>query len=259
MLPPDTRLLADPPAVAAEACRLIGEAAQDAIRQRGEFRLVLAGGTTPRLAYERLAGTAQDWSKWQVFFGDERCLPADHADRNSRMAEAAWLERVAIPPAQIHAIAAEHGAARAAADYARTLNGRRPFDLVLLGMGEDGHTASLFPGPVAGHGAAEASAGGVANAGASAGSSAVSQVGANAASHADDALVIPVLDAPKPPAERVSLSYTALRDSRRQLVLVTGAGKAAALAAWRAGAALPIARAVRDDACLLVDRAAWAG
>lgn len=226
MLPHYTLVLPDPAAVAVEAALLIGEAAHQAIRQRGIFRLVLAGGSTPRRAYQLLASTAQDWAKWEIFFGDERGLPADHRERNSMIAFDAWLARVAVPPAQIHVIPAERGATGAAADYARLIGSRRPFDLVLLGMGEDGHTASLFPGAPAG----------------------------------DDAAVIAVADAPKPPAERVSLNYASLRDTHRQLVLVTGPGKADALAAWResdpAAAVLPIARAVRDDACLLADRAA---
>lgn len=224
MLPDYTLVLADPQAVATEAALLIGEAAHQAIRQRGVFRLVLAGGATPRRTYELLAASAQDWSKWEIFFGDERCLPADHPERNSLMALDAWLARVAIPVERIHVIAAERGAALAAADYARLIANRRPFDLVLLGMGEDGHTASLFPGAPA----------------------------------ADDAAVVAVAAAPKPPAARVSLNEAALRDTQRQLVLVAGASKAAALAAWRRGdgAALPIARVVRADACLLADRAA---
>lgn len=228
MLPQYTLALSDPAAVAVEAALLIGEAAHQAIAQRGIFRLVLAGGATPHRAYQLLASTAQDWAKWEVFFGDERCLPPDHPERNSLMAFEAWLARVAIPPARIHVIAAERGASSAAADYAQLIASRRPFDLVLLGMGEDGHTASLFPGAAA-----------------------------------SDAAVIAVGDAPKPPAERVSLNYASLRDTHRQLVLVTGSGKAAALAAWQSGdpaaADLPIARAVHDEACLLVDRAAMPG
>lgn len=226
MLPQYTLVLADPAAVAVEAALLIGEAAHQAIRQRGVFRLVLAGGSTPRRAYQLLATTAQDWAKWEIFFGDERCLPVDHPERNSMIAFEAWLARVAIPPAQIHVIPAERGAAAAAAEYAKLIDRRRPFDLVLLGMGEDGHTGSLFPGgPTVG-----------------------------------DATVIAVSNAPKPPAERVSLNYASLGNTPRQLVLVTGSGKAAALAAWGASSPanpeLPIARVVHEDACLLADRAA---
>lgn len=218
MLPVDTRLLAAPAAVAAEACRLISAAASDAIAQRRIFRLVLAGGTTPGRVYQCLATTAQQWVAWEIFWGDERCLPADDPVRNSRMAQTNWLDHVAIPAAQIHPIPAELGAARAAAKYAETIRNKQPFDLVLLGIGEDGHTASLFPGRKA-------------------------QTGA----------VIAVHDAPKPPAERVSLNFATLRACRQQLVIVTGSEKAAALAAWQHGQNLPIAQAVRRDACLLLD------
>ena len=218
MLPADTRVLADPAAVAAEACRLISAAAAAAIAQRRIFRLVLAGGTTPGRVYQQLATTAQQWAAWEIFWGDERCLPADDPGRNSRMAQTRWLDHVAIPATQIHPIPAELGAAEAAAQYAETIRDKPPFDLVLLGIGEDGHTASLFPGRKA---------------------------------QAD--AVISVHDAPKPPAERVSLNFETLRACRQQLVIVTGAEKAAALAAWQHGQNLPIAQAVRRDACLLLD------
>ncbi len=218
MLPVDTRLLAAPEAVAAEACRLISAAAAAAIALRRIFRLVLAGGTTPGQVYERLATTPQEWAAWEIFWGDERCLPADDPARNSRMAQMRWLDHVAIPAAQTHPISAELGAAEAAAQYAETIHNKQPFDLVLLGIGEDGHTASLFPRRKA-------------------------QAGA----------VIAVHDAPKPPAERVSLNFETLRACRQQIVIVTGSEKAAALAAWQHGQNLPIAQAVRRDACLLLD------
>ena len=218
MLPADTRVLADPEAVATEACHLISAAAAAAIAQRRIFRLVLAGGTTPGQVYKQLATTAQQWAAWEIFWGDERCLPADDPGRNSRMAQTRWLDHVAIPATQIHPIPAELGAAEAAAQYAETIRNKQPFDLVLLGIGEDGHTASLFPGRK-------------------------TQAGA----------VIAVHDAPKPPAQRVSLNFETLRACRQQLIIVTGAEKAAALAAWQHGQNLPIAQAVRRDACLLLD------
>lgn len=220
MLPMDMRILADQEALAAEACRLIASAAHDAIRQRQRFHLVLAGGSTPRRAYELLAATRQAWQAWEIFWGDERCLPADDPARNSNMAIEAWLAQVPIPEQQIHPIAAELGATEAAAEYAELIARKLPFDLVLLGLGEDGHAASLFAGREPGM-----------------------------------ADVIAVDDAPKPPRRRVSLGYTALRACRNQLVLVSGAEKADALAAWRRGDDLPITRAVRADACLLVDQA----
>ncbi len=214
MLPSDTQVCVDAEAVAQRACELIVAAAQVAIRERDVFRLVLAGGSTPQRAYDLLAKTQQDWDKWEIFWGDERCLPVEHVERNSRMS---------LPTARRFPIPAELGAEAAALAYAQTIREKLPFDVVMLGMGEDGHTASLFPGFV------------------------------------DDptALTQTVFDAPKPPPERVSLSVAALQACRQQLVLVTGAGKVKALAQWRGGARLPIALAVRADACLLVDAAAY--
>ncbi|MBS1157821.1 MAG: 6-phosphogluconolactonase [Proteobacteria bacterium] len=218
MLPVNSKILPDPEEVAAHACRIVIAEAEAALRERQVFRIVLAGGNTPRRTYEMLAGMAQDWRAWEIFWSDERCLPAEHAGRNSRLAQEAWLSRVAIPAGQIHAIPAELGAARAAAEYTWLIVDRQPFDLLLLGMGDDGHTASLF------------STGGDPN-----------------------APVIAVHNAAKPPGERVSLNYQTLRACRQQLVLVTGAEKAAALFAWQQGADLPIAHAVRSDASLLAD------
>jgi 6-phosphogluconolactonase len=218
MLPADLRILPTPDAVAAEACRLIGIAAHQAIHERHIFRLLLAGGSTPQRTYERLATTAQDWAAWEIFWSDERCLPPDDPGRNSRASYLQWLQHVAIPAAQIHPIPVERGPQQAAADYAACLAGALPFDLVLLGMGEDGHTASLFPG------AADFSG----------------PVGA-------------VFNAPKAPSQRVSLNFAPLRACRQQLVLITGAEKAAAVAAWQRTDNLPIARAVDPAACLLLD------
>ncbi|MGD2113115.1 MAG: 6-phosphogluconolactonase [Gammaproteobacteria bacterium] len=179
-----------------------------AIADHGCFRIVLAGGRTPGAVYRRLADAAADWPRWQVYFGDERCLPADDPERNSVMAARAWLDRVPIPPEQVHPVPAEQGAAAAAAAYRAIVQAALPFDLVLLGMGEDGHTASLFPGHV----------------------------------HAAEELVHAVHDAPKPPPERVSLGLAALNDAGAVMVLVTGSGKRAAVERWRRGDNLPVAR-----------------
>jgi 6-phosphogluconolactonase len=172
------------------------------------FRIVLAGGGTPQAVYRQLARAEADWARWQVYFGDERCLPSTHPDRNSLMAMENWLAGVAIPQANIHVIPAERGAAEAAHAYAPVIDAARPFDLVLLGMGEDGHTASLFPG----------------------------QRSLSAAS------VIAVHAAPKPPAERVSLGEAALNDAHAVLVLVTGRAKHDAVQHWKQGEDLPVAR-----------------
>ncbi len=218
MLPEDVRVLKDSEAVARAACRLIATAAREAIRERFVFRLVLAGGKTPRRAYELLAETAQDWGAWEIFWSDERCLPADHPERNSRMAQDAWLNRVAIPASHIHPIPVELGAAKAAIAYAETIRDKQPFDLVILGMGEDGHTASLFPG---------------------------SKDGVTP--------VLAVTRAKNPPAERVSLNTRELSNCRGQLVIITGDHKTQALAGWRQGMDLPIAHAVKSNACVLID------
>ncbi|MGD8616525.1 MAG: 6-phosphogluconolactonase [Gammaproteobacteria bacterium] len=214
----------DPDAVAGGLVRRIGAAARDAIEARGRFNLVLAGGSTPQMAYRRLAQADADWPHWHLYLGDERCLPPEHPDRNSVMITKAWLGRVSVPLEQIHWIGAEQGAETAAAGYEAVVRGGLPFDLVLLGMGEDGHTASLFPGrePVS------------------------------------DALVVPVHDAPKPPPERVSLSYGALSETRALLLAVTGASKRAAVEEWSRGASLPVSRLqCAGGIDVLLDEAAW--
>lgn len=190
-----------------QAAWMIACCAREALAERGVFHLVLAGGTTPEALYRRLAELATDWSAWQLYFGDERCLQKADPARNDRMVRTAWLDHVALTAAQIHAIPAELGADAAARRYGGTLADVPEFDLVLLGLGEDGHTASLFPGHVWPEGL--------------------------------DA--IPVSDAPKPPAERVSLSPGRLSRARRVFFLVAGAGKRAALKQWRTGARLPAA------------------
>ncbi|AKF07907.1 6-phosphogluconolactonase [Sandaracinus amylolyticus] len=133
--------------------------ARAAVAARGVFTIALAGGATPRPVYERLAQPSFvgriDWSRARIFFGDERCVPPDHPESNYRMAREALLDRVPIPAANVHRIAGEDEPEHAARAYERTLRAcfgdvegppARSFDLVLLGMGDDGHTASLFPG-----------------------------------------------------------------------------------------------------------------
>ena len=127
------------------AAQAIFKASQVAINLHGAFHIVLVGGNTPRHVYELLRTVDTDWHLWHIYFGDERCLPSAHPERNSSMAAQAWLDHVSIPPNQIHIIAAEQHAETAAQDYAQILNNIDRFDLVILGLGEDGHTASLFP------------------------------------------------------------------------------------------------------------------
>ncbi|BAO44658.1 6-phosphogluconolactonase [Thiolapillus brandeum] len=218
-------MLADAQAVAREAVARILESASGALKARGVFRWVLAGGGTPRLAYELLVQANRDWRGWQFYLGDERCLPPDDPERNSRMLDQALFRQAAIEQEQIHMIPAQLGAETGAAVYAETIRNSLPFDLVLLGLGEDGHTASLFPGH----------------------------------EYAPDALVVPVHDAPKPPPDRISLGYGALSSARQLLFLVNGTGKHPALSAWRAGKDIPPARIAAEDVQVLADQAAANG
>ena len=185
-------------------------AAQLAINRSGLFRIVLAGGTTPRQVYALLKNMTADWHKWHIYFGDERCLPTDNPDRNSVMATSAWLDYVNIPADQIHAITAELGAEKAAQAYSQLLDDIDQFDLVLLGLGEDGHTASLFPTQVEGI-------------------------------RPDAPAAVAVHNSPKPPADRVSLSARKLSQSRQVLFLVTGEAKRQAVNEWRSGKDIPAA------------------
>lgn len=189
------------------------QAASSAITARGSFSIVLAGGTTPRQVYELLRHAHADWSKWHIYHNDDRCLPVGHADRNSLMAREAWLDHVAVPASQIHDIPAELGPIEGAKAYAKTLKSVGDFDLVLLGLGEDGHTASLFPGHTW-----------------------------------DDSVdAFPVFNSPKPPAERISISARRLSQAREVIFLVTGAGKQEAVDNWRKGVAIP-ATVIRPEA-----------
>lgn len=200
-------VLMDQDAVAQETAYRVLRAAEAAIAERGVFRIVLAGGRTPERAYRLLAEAQADWGNWEIYFGDERCLPPGDGERNSVMASQTWLDHVPIPSYRIHPIPVELGAEKAAREYARLVGDALPFDVVLLGMGEDGHTASLFPDH----------------------------------DHPEDELVHAVHEAPKPPPDRVTLSAPALGNTRRILVLVTGSNKSPAIQAWCQGQPVPIA------------------
>lgn len=150
----ELRVFPDADAVAAAVADAFVEDAQAAISERGAFFVALAGGGTPKAAYHLLAeqpraGTV-DWQHVHVYFGDERCVPPDHPDSNYRMARDTFLSRVPIPEQNVHRMHGEADPLVAARDYAQLLvqsMGDIPaFDLIMLGMGTDGHTASLFPG-----------------------------------------------------------------------------------------------------------------
>ncbi len=195
----------------AEAESRIAAAAAEAIEHRGAFHIVLAGGTTPQSLYKRLAAAGIGGPDWHVWFGDERCLRAGHPERNETMARLAWLDASCIPEENIHGIPAGPDPRASARRYAGKLADVGEFDLVLLGIGEDGHTASLFPGDAADH-------------------------------ESESEPAIPVFGAPKPPPERVSLTAARLSRSRQVMVLATGQGKADAIRRWRRGDDLPVSR-----------------
>ncbi|MDQ6993902.1 MAG: 6-phosphogluconolactonase, partial [Mariprofundus sp.] len=205
----NTLLCADAEAVALRASTVVVEVAAAAIAARGVFHWVLAGGTTPKRCYQLLREASVDWSKVHIWFGDERCLPVGDAARNDQMADEALLKDVAIPAAQIHRMNTELGAEAAAEQYAILLKSAPVMDLVLLGIGEDGHTASLFP----------------------------DNPGLD-----DLRLALPVYHSPKPPSDRVSMGYAVLNSAHRCLMMVAGKGKADAMSRIFAGEKLPVAR-----------------
>ncbi|AEB11765.1 6-phosphogluconolactonase [Marinithermus hydrothermalis] len=188
-------------------------------RLRAGGRAVFAGGRTPLAAYRHLAQSDLHWSRIQLIVSDERCVPPEAPERNDR----ALREALGNLGYTLHAYPAEHGPVAAAEAMEAVVASLVPFDLVLLGLGEDGHTASLFPA----HAALEA-----------------------------PTLVAPVFQAPKPPPSRVTLTPRALSQTPTVLYLVTGSGKRAALRAWLAGEDLPPKRIQAPEVLVFADTAA---
>lgn len=199
---PNSRLGSSPPmaieicdagSVAAASAQRIAEALRQAISSEGQASLALAGGSTPRAAYEALAKiSGLDWARISVYFGDERAVAPDHPESNYFMARAALFERVALPVANIHRMHAEAPERDAAA---RAYEALLPDHLtvLVLGIGEDGHTASLFPG--------------------------------SPALLERTRRVVPVVG-PKPPPERLSITPRVIEAAKCCIVLAVGAGKA---------------------------------
>jgi len=227
-----------PAALSDTAARWIADTIQGAVRDRAACYLALSGGETPRASYQRLSRDPYPqevpWAALHVFWSDERRVPYGDPASNFGMARAAFLDHVPIPAAQIFPMPVEEpDGSQAPAAYAQTLRkvpadsaGWPRFDLILLGLGEDGHTASLFPG--------------------------------------DDALretsaPVRAVRAPKPPQERLTLTLPVLNAARSVLFLVQGASKRSALQAARrrdprlpAGLVQPVAGELR----FIVDREA---
>jgi 6-phosphogluconolactonase len=219
---------ADPEAAAQAAAAEFARACATAVTERGRACLALSGGQSPRRAFELFADAPLPWADVYVAQVDERCVPRDDARRNRATLEQVLVERGPLPRANLLAMPVDRDdVEHAAIEYSRLLAqqlGPSPrFDLVHLGLGEDGHTASLVPG--------------------------------DAALDVDDRDV--TLSATYQGTRRMTLTVPALRRARERLWLVTGEAKATALAALLAGSAdTPAARVLREDDIVVADRAA---
>lgn len=182
------------------AQRIVGRLAE--VQQSGRTpSIVLTGGTIAIAAYERIQPGDVDWTDVDVYWGDERFVAAGHADRNDQQARDAFLSRLGVPGSRLHTMpASDEGfpSIGAAADAHASVLPDEPFDLVLLGVGPDGHVASLFPG--------------------------------FAQLHETERRVVGVGGSPKPPPERISLTFPAINHARSVWLIVSGDGKAEAVA-----------------------------
>jgi 6-phosphogluconolactonase len=235
-------VVADQGELAEAAARMAMADLEAAVQAHGSATWVLTGGGTPMAAYRRLAGhdlrAGVEWDRVRVAMGDERCVPVDHPDSNWGQAAAALLDHVPIPDHHRLRPKGELPGEQAAEDYQAAL-GKLPagtgggprLEVVWLGVGEDGHCLSLFPG--------------------------------RPEVEVTDRLVVAVHDAPKPPPDRVSLTLAAMAGVERLLVLAAGPAKAEPAARARAGDdRLPLTRAVAavrasgGSVTWLLDRAA---
>ena len=149
----EVEVLPDEAALIERSLQLTVDKIQAAINERGLCTIALSGGSTPKPLYEAIAAQKLDWDKIHVFWGDERYVPPDHPDSNQLMARRAWLDSVNIPDANIHPMPTDEADPAVAArkyeehltQFFQTQAGFPALDLVLLGIGDDGHTASLFP------------------------------------------------------------------------------------------------------------------
>ncbi len=198
----------DSESVAERAAAHVTRQLKRAREERGTAHIALSGGTTPGRTYELLAADPSLWEEVEVWFADERCVPPQDPESNYLLAEQALLSPAGIPAERVHRMRGELGPADGAHSYEQELtSGAIPleedlplFDLIVLGIGPDGHVASLFPG-------------------------------AETLDAGDEAICLGVSDSPKPPPERLTLSLAVLRAARGCLLLATGASKADAVSA----------------------------
>jgi 6-phosphogluconolactonase len=232
-----TRLTSCPDAetVAQRAAAHVERQLQRAYGERGVAHLALSGGTTPGRTYELLAAKPEDLAGVELWFADERCVGPEDPESNYRLAVETLLGRASIPPERVHRMQGEVGPEAGARSYAEELargfsgesESTPVFDLIVLGIGPDGHVASLFPG------AATLDAG-------------------------REAVCLGVTDSPKPPPERITLSLAVLRAARECLLLATGASKADAVSAMLAEPSrhVPASLLRRERLTVIVDDAA---
>jgi 6-phosphogluconolactonase len=224
---PQVIVVKDSAELAERAAAHVAALAREAVRDRKAFHVALAGGTTPRVMYEKLS-TRDDvaWRSVHVWFGDERAVPTDHDDSNYRMVKESLLERTPIPSANVHRMVADDADLDvAAANYATALPEK--LDLIILGMGDDGHTASLFPG---------------------------------AAALQEELKRVVSVTGPKAPPKRLTVTPLVIAAARAKLVLAVGTGKADMLARVLVGPVNPLALPVQlaRDGVWIIDEAAAA-
>ena len=179
----------------------------DVLDKKPACYVALPGGNTPAPCLQKLAGMSFPWERIHWYLGDERCFPVGHPERNDTMIRNNFWSSLRAPEENFHVMPTELGPEKAAEIYAKTIDAIGALDIAFLGMGEDGHTASLFPG--------------------------------NAALTLEDSAV-PVFNAPKPPPERVSLSRDTLKAAGTRIVLTMGASKQDAIQQIKDAAELPI-------------------
>lgn len=176
------------------AVTIIAQSAENAIKAKGKFHFVLTGGETPKQIYKKLKDLETDWSAWEFYISDERIGHLSENQINQSMVRNDFLNHVSVLESQIHFIENINDIQLALISYSQTISKCPVFDLTLLGIGEDGHVASLFPGHDLGL-------------------------------KPESPDVLPVYNSPKPPAQRISLSMNRLNRSRKILIIASGERK----------------------------------
>jgi 6-phosphogluconolactonase len=206
MLKNDWFVFKDIDKLSEQLARDILKIAEISINLNNSFKIVLSGGNSVINLYKILSISISDWSKWHIYLGDERCLPIDDKDRNDRIIKKVWIDKSQILKKNIHFICAELGAKNGALHYQEILNNVGCFDVVLLSMGEDGHTSSLFPNHL----------------------------------YDKSASVVVECNSPKHPKNRISISYSRFNQAKNIFKIISGSSKQKVVKFWLEGKVLPI-------------------